>query len=201
MKKNNLLSEFSSQSAHNELVGLLSNSEIKRIQIKGLYGSSKSFAFAAATGNGISFAIMDSKEEAQFFTNDLYNLLDEENVFFFPSSSNYVSNKINTIKDSSQKVQRSATISALNAFLNDKNKGKQLIIVSYPASIYEKIPNNKVLKKNILNIRKGEMVSHEFIKETLVEYKFEKVGEYVIRYVAYDADFNCTIVEFKVLCD
>jgi hypothetical protein len=33
------------------------------------------------------------------------------------------------------------------------------------------------------------------------EYKFEKVGEYVIRYVAYDADFNCTIVEFKVLCD
>lgn len=33
------------------------------------------------------------------------------------------------------------------------------------------------------------------------EYKFEKVGEYVIRYVAFDADFNCTIVEFKVLCD
>lgn len=33
------------------------------------------------------------------------------------------------------------------------------------------------------------------------KYKFEKVGEYVIRYVAYDADTNCTIVEFKVLCN
>jgi len=186
--KNNILSgEFARQEAFEELVKEIGDSEVSRIQVKGLYGSSKSLLFSSSLGKGVNFVIMDNKEEAQFFTNDLYNLLDEESVFFFPTSSNFISNKINTIKDSSQKVQRSAAISALNSFVNGKNKEKSIVVVAYPASIYENIPNSKVLKKNILSIKKGEMVSHEFIKEALQEYKFEKVdfvgepGQFALR--------------------
>ena len=188
MKNNSLLAAYSSQDAQKELVGLISNNTSKNIHIKGVYGSSKSFTFASTVkGNGVYIVVMDTKEDAQFFTNDLYNLFDEDSVYFFPTSSNLVSNKINTIKDSSQKVQRSAAISALNARINGKNKNKPLILIGYPASIYETIPNNKVLKKNILKIKKGELVSHEFIKEALVEYNFEKVdfvgepGQFALR--------------------
>ena len=173
--KNNVLSvEFANQEAIKELIGQIDNPSAKKIQVRGLYGSSKSMVFSSTLKNGVNIAIMDNKEEAQFFTNDLYNFLDEENVFFFPTSSNMVSNKINTIKDSSQKVQRSAAISALNSFISGKNKEKQIVLVAYPASVYENIPNSKVLKKNILAIKKGEMVSHEFIKEALLEYKFRR---------------------------
>ena len=178
MENNLLFSEFTSQSAQKELEVLMEKPDADIVQVKGLYGSSKSFALAGAAEKGVTVVIMDNKEEAQFFTNDLYNLLQEENVFFFPTSSNLVSNKINTIKDSSQKVQRSAAISALNGFITGKNKEKQIILVAYPASVFEKIPNNRVLKKNMLTIKKGEMVTHEFIKETLQEYKFEKVDFY-----------------------
>ena len=154
--KNNLLSgEFANQNAINELIRQIDDPQTRRIQVRGLYGSSKSLVFSSTLKKGVNVAIMDNKEEAQFFTNDLYNLLDEENVFFFPASSNYVSNKINTIKDSSQKVQRSAAISALNAFINGKVKDKPIVIVAYPASIYENVPNSNVLKKNILTIKKG----------------------------------------------
>lgn len=175
-----LLDVFSSQVAVKELVGEIKGKGSNHILLKGLYGSSKSLAFASSAGDGISVVVMDNKEEARFFSNDLYNLMDEECVFFFPCSSNSVSNKINTIKDSSHKVQRSAAISALSNFISGESTLKKIIIVAYPASVYEKIPHSRVLKKNILKIRRGEMVSHEFIKEALAEYNFEKtdfVGE------------------------
>ena len=187
MENNQLLKVYSSQDAQNELIGLLKKEEKKRIHIKGTYGSSKSFTFAATVSSGVHVVVMDNKEEAQFFTNDLYNLLPEDSVFFFPTSSNLVSNKINTMKDSSQKVQRSAAISSINSYINGKSTQKAIVAVTYPAAIYEKIPNSKVLKKNILKVKKGEKVSHEFIKEALAEYKFEKVdfvgepGQYALR--------------------
>lgn len=187
MENNVLLNVFSSQDSVKELVEVLNNGKNNSIAIKGLYGSSKSFVFASSLPAGINVVIMDNKEEAQFFSNDLYNLMDEDCVFFFPCSSNSVSNKISTIKDSSQKVQRSAAISALRSFLDGESTLKKIILVAYPASVYEKIPNSRVLKSNILKIRKGEMVSHEFIKEILQEYNFEKVdfvgepGQFALR--------------------
>ena len=165
----------------------LTDNNIKNINISGLYGSSKSFAIASSVNEGVNVIIMDNKEDAQFLTNDLYNLTNEECVFFFPCSSNISQSKINTIKDSSQKVQRSAAISSLNSYFNGEGRLKKIILIGYPASVYEKIPNKKVLKKNLLKIRKGDMVSHDFIKEALAEYKFVKVdfvgepGEYALR--------------------
>ncbi|MEG2849136.1 MAG: CarD family transcriptional regulator, partial [Bacteroidales bacterium] len=57
----------------------------------------------------------------------------------------------------------------------------------YPAEIYEKILNRKDLVNNILKISKGDLLSHEFIKETLLAYNFEKVdfvsepGQFALR--------------------
>ena len=175
------------QKAFEDLNNLLKDNNIKSININGLHGSSKSLVISSSIKEGVNVVIMDNKEDAQFLTNDLYNLMDEESVFFFPCSSNISQSKINTIKDSSQKVQRSAAISSLNSFFNCEVKSKSIILIGYPASIYEKIPNRKVLKKNLLKIKKGDMVSHSFIKEALVEYNFKKVdfvgepGEYALR--------------------
>ena len=178
---------FSSQEASIKLRDALEDKNVMTIETGGLYGSSKAMVMASSFREGVNIVVMDNKEEAQFITNDLYNMAGEENVFYFPSSVNITKSKINTIKDSSQKVQRSAAISALNSFMCGESKNKTIIFTAYPASIYEKIPNSNVLKKNILKIRKGDMVSHEFIKEMLYEYKFEKVdfvgepGQFALR--------------------
>ena len=107
--------EFVSQDALKELVGHIANSDIKSIGITGLFGSSKSITVSASINEGVNIIVMDNKEEAQFLTNDLYSMMDEESVYFFPCSSNISQSKISTIKDSSQKVQRSAAISSLNS--------------------------------------------------------------------------------------
>lgn len=178
---------FTSQEASYGLKQALENDNVRSIVAAGLYGSSKSAVMASFFRKGINVVVMDNKEEAQFTTNDLYSIEGEENVFFFPCSANISQSRINTMKDSSQKVQRSAAISSLNSYFNGEGKFEKIIIVAYPASIYEKIPNKSVLKSNLLKVRKGDMVSHEFIKEALVEYGFEKVdfvgepGQFALR--------------------
>ena len=179
--------KFISQLSVKEIVEFLNNNSKNKLEIKGIYGSAKSLVYSSAVSTGINVVVMDNKEQAQFFCNDLYSLLDSESVFFFPSSSTYVNNKITTIKESSQKVQRSSAISELNHYLQGQSKFKNITLVAYPASIYEKVLDSDLLKKNILKIKKGDMLSHQFIKETLMEYNFEKVdfvgepGQFALR--------------------
>ena len=177
---------FSQQQPQKELVDFLENKKINKIEVAGLYGSAKAFSFALAVNKGIHIVILNGKEEARFFSNDLYNLLGEENVYFFPASAAQVS-KISTIKESTQKVQRSAALSAVNQYREGERKSKLLVLVTYPAAVYEKIVNRKELVKNILKISKGDHLSHEFIKETLLAYNFERVdfvsepGQFALR--------------------
>lgn len=178
---------FLSQLSVKEIIEFINKDSKEKLEIKGIYGSAKSLVYSYAVTKGINVVVMDNKEQAQFFCNDLYNLFSDESVFFFPSSSNFVNNKITTIKESSQKVQRSSAISELNNFIQGQSKFKNITLVTYPAAIYEKVLNSSMLKKNILKIKKGDMLSHDFIKETLMEYNFEKVdfvgepGQFAVR--------------------
>ena len=187
MKNENPLNSFCSQDASLKLKELLEDKEIDIIGAGGLYGSSRPLVMSSLFKEGINVVVMDNREEAQFAANDLYSMAGEDNVFYFPCSSNITQGRINTIKDSSQKVQRSAAISSINSWYNSEDKSKKIILVAYPASIYEKIPNKTVLKDNLLRVKRGENVSHEFIKEVLVEYGFEKVdfvgepGQFALR--------------------
>ena len=153
---------FSSQEPQERLISFLKNKESKKVILNGLYASSKAYAAADAIeslNKGIHIIVLSTKEEAQFFSNDLYNIIGEERVFYFPSSS-YQSSRISTIKDSSQKVQRSAAISALTKYNNGEFEGKFILLVTYPGAVYEKIINKKSLKENLLKINVNDSLSH-----------------------------------------
>ena len=180
---------FSSQKPQKELVDFLKTDNGKKILLNGLYASSKVYAFAdavASLNKGIHIVVMNNKDEAQFFSNDLYNILGEEYTYYFPTSSHYVS-KISTSKDSSQKVQRSAAINALESFNKGVFDKKFIVLVTYPGAVHEKIINKKKLSDSILGISVNDILSHEFIKETLLACNFEKVdfvsepGQFALR--------------------
>lgn len=180
---------FSQQNPQKELVDFLSDYGAGKLVLSGLTGSSKVYSFSDAIlsiKKGVHVVLLKNREEAQFFTNDLYNILGEEYVYYFPTSSNTVS-RISTIKDSSHKVQRSAAISALGSFNRGEFDKRFIVLVTYPAAIYEEIVEQKVLSSNILKISVNDSLSHEFIKEVLQSYNFEKVdfvcepGQYALR--------------------
>jgi transcription-repair coupling factor (superfamily II helicase) len=178
-----------------KLAEYLSNEEQKRCLIKGLYGSSKGYvmssSIARASLSNIQIVIEDDKEAAEYFCADLYNIHGENDVYFFPTSAAKLS-KISTIKDSSQKVQRSSTISAINLYLENLQKGdvaeqNRIIIVTYPDAAKELILNKKSLNNSVLKIKKGDELPFDFIKETLMNANFERVdfvtepGQFAVR--------------------
>ena len=125
--------------------------------IKGLFASSKGFFFCSAVKGCVSshvhVIVEDSKEAAEYMCNDLYPEFGD-NVFYFPSSSSS-SSRIISIKDSSNKVQRSITLSAINRF---SEKSGNLVIVTYPDPLKEKIVRRDAVSKSILTLKPGDNI-------------------------------------------
>ena len=157
------------------------------VVIKGLFGSSKAFLLSSAVKNsgrgGIHIVVEDTKEAAEYMCADLYETFAGE-VYYFPLSSSSQARKI-SIKDSSNKVQRSITLSALNNFSSDDTIS--LAIVTYPDAVKEKIMARRAVLESILKISVGEEIEFDSIKEKLTAGGFERVdfvsepGEFAIR--------------------
>jgi len=161
--------------------------------------------------SSVNIIIAADKKSAYFFVSDFYNFFEEDNIFFLPSAKEEYSN--NSIREVSRKVQRTSVLSVLSGFLNkgekknleenfskgnfvinenildkEKNsKSKPVIIISYPESIKEPVLKSKKTRENILKIIVGEKLTHEFIKELLFGYNFQKVdfviepGQFALR--------------------
>ena len=176
---------FIQQTPVKELVSWIKNSEERALVIEGLHSSAKAFAISAAADRGIHMVLLNNRDDAVYCCGDLYKLIGNDRVFFFPSSKNH--NLRNATRDSSHQVQRTAAINAVKDYLDGESKNKSIVLVGYPHSFCELIINIKALKSSILKISKGDTLSHEFVKETLIAYSFERVdfvsepGQFALR--------------------
>jgi transcription-repair coupling factor (superfamily II helicase) len=181
MKENDIISHFNNHPNLEELVGALGKSDIRRIRLEGLTGSSKAIIVAGVfTKTQITHLVMiPEKEDAAYFYNDLVSMVGDDAVFFFPS----------TYKRSVQYGQTEpANIVLRTEVLNHLASGKRKsIIVSYPEAVMEKVVSKPDLKKNTFHIKKGDRISLEFLEELLQEYHFTRTefvyepGQYSIR--------------------
>jgi len=121
--------------------------------------------------------ILEDKESAAYFLNDLETLL-QKNVLFYPSSYR---------RPYQLEETDNANILLRTEVLNKLNHKKHPIIVSYPEAIFEKVISQEQLKNNSFDIKVNDKVSLEFLNECLQEYHFERVdfviepGQYSIR--------------------
>lgn len=161
------------------------NNEVKTIEINGLYSSAKAFAISDAVERGVHLVILAGKDDAAGCVNDLYNIIGDDNVYFFPPSD--VRTVKGTMKDMSAKVQRTAAISALEDFKSGSYKGDYLIIVGYRKAVDENIPDQGQIGQSVLKVSKGETVSFDKFQDDLYGMGFTRVdfvsrpGEYAVR--------------------
>lgn len=161
------------------------NNEVKTIEINGLYSSAKAFAISDAVERGVHLVILADKDDAAGCVNDLYNIIGDDNVYFFPPSD--VRTVKGTMKDMSAKVQRTAAISALEDFKSGSYKGDYLIIVGYREAVEENIPDQGQIGQSVLKVSKGETVSFDKFQDDLYGMGFTRVdfvsrpGEYAVR--------------------
>jgi transcription-repair coupling factor (superfamily II helicase) len=166
MKALELKAVFSDSEKTQKICNQFKENELSHIHLKGLVGSAPTFL-----ANGIfskfpvdQVFILNDKEEAAYFYNDLERIVGEEKVLFFPSSYRRPYHIEET--DNANILLRAEVLSALARSSSNK------CIVTYPDALSEKVVTKRNLEKNTTRINIGDELSIDFLNEVLYEYGF-----------------------------
>lgn len=168
MKLQELRDYYRQHSKVAEILSSLQNEDLTKLYLKGIVGSSLAFVADSCFADLSShfLFVLNEKEEAAYFYNDLCSLMGNSNVLFFPLS--YKRHIIKENLDSASVMLRTEVLSKLSSS-NEKK-----IIVSYHEALAEKVITETKLQETSLQLRKGEEISIDFINEVLYEYGFER---------------------------
>jgi transcription-repair coupling factor (superfamily II helicase) len=153
----------------------------QKIQLNGLIASSLSFVVQSLFKKTEKpfLLILNDKEEAAYYLNDLEQMIGEQDVLFYPGSYRRPYQIEDT--DNANVLLRAEVLNRINS------RKKPAIIVTYPEALFEKVVTRKELDKNTLKVAVGDKVSIDFINEVLFEYEFKRVdfitepGEFSVR--------------------
>ena len=140
-----------------------------KIRWKGLVGSSLALCASCITEkiSGNHLFVMEDKEQAAYFLNDMQGLNPANtNILFYPASYGVPYEDEKT--DNSNLVARAEVLERIG-------KGKNTWVVTYPKALFEKVPSKKALKKTILKIKVAENYPLEALHEMLIDLGFEQV--------------------------
>lgn len=189
MSINELIDLFRKTPQYEELKHFISSNE-NHLLIESSVGSHKSFVIASCFlsspfDSQRNIVVCNDKEAAMYLYNDLVNILAKvfknpgEKIYYFPSSGSTPYDYSN--RENANILNRAETINKLNS------ESKQLLIITYPEALAEKVIIKQELVKNTLLIKQGEKLSLDFVIDLLIEYQFERVdyvfepGQFSIR--------------------
>lgn len=152
----------------------------QNIRLKGLAGSFD--AVVAASSFKLHphdyFIVLQDKEEAAYFQNDLQNLLGRE-ILLFPMSYKRPYEFLEI--ENANILMRAEVLNRL------AEKTKPEIVVTYPEALSERVINKRSLASNTFTVKLKEKLEIPFLEEFLHSYDFEKTdfvyeaGQFSIR--------------------
>ena len=180
MTKEELKEAFTDHTSAMELKMYLRDSESGHFKVSGLIGSGTSMFVQGVISHlrGSHLIVANDREEAAYLHNDFLSILPDSKLHFLPASSRtpYREDKTNDV----DVLQRTETLDAVS-------HRKEVVVITYPEALSERVVTRKELKSKTLDIKIGDEISIDFINEMLDEYKFEredfvaKPGDYAIR--------------------
>lgn len=183
MNLDDILQRLAEDERTKKIAGKINENSAEHFYLKGLVGSSAAFVASAVykcTNNRHHIFILNDKEQAAYFQNDLQNLTEKKEVLFFPDSFKKPA-KLQELNSNNIQLRTET----LNQLVNSPVKNE--IVVTYPEALFEKVVNTQVLKKSTLLIRINEKLDIDFVTELLISYGFERTdfvyepGQFSIR--------------------
>ncbi|NLP57066.1 transcription-repair coupling factor [Lutibacter sp. B1] len=180
MSKQHIIKTFEQAVQQKQIVQLLSKGN-HHFQISNLVGSSLSFVISETFKKAEKpfLLIFNDKEEAAYYLNDLEQLLNDNDVLFYPGSYRRPYQIEKT--DNANVLLRSEVLNRINS------RKKPAIIVTYPEALFEQVVTKAELNRNTLKISVNDNLSLDFVNEVLFEYHFNRVdfvtepGEFSVR--------------------
>ena len=161
--------------------------ELKResatIRLEELVGGALSSYSAAAIArqDGVHIFVSEDRDAAAYLLNDFYTLLDEERVYFFPSS--YKRSIAYRSEDAQGVVQRT---NAINALRGATGKG-YMVVCTYPEALAESVVEPEEMSGGMLTISVGDKIRISELEDMLEGLGFTRVdfvyepGQYSMR--------------------
>lgn len=182
MKIDDILHQYQEHEDLAEFASILKEAQGEKYHLKGTAGSQSAFILAALyrLAHRNMVIILNDKEEALYYHNDLQAIMPRKDIFFFPASYKrpYQVEEV----DNANVLQRAEVLNEIN----HTQTGRQ-IIVTFAEALNEKVVNKKSLRANTLEIIQGSELGMEFVTELLDTYGFEREdyvyepGQYAIR--------------------
>ena len=180
MRANDFISIYRADGLIKTVAAGIKTPRKKNISIKGLSGSLDAVLLASVFKLHPQdfIVVLQERDEAAYFQNDLQNLLGHE-VLLFPMSYKrpYEYDEI----ENANILMRAETLNFL------ANKTSPAIIVTYPEALCEKVINKRSLASNTFSVKHGEKLNVGFLEEFLHNYDFEKTdfvyeaGQFAVR--------------------
>lgn len=177
MQITDLLSKYKQ---HPLVLQLQNSLNDKNVELNGAVGSLPSVLSSVLfqESDKSIVCLLNDREEAAYFYNDVVELLGEKKVLFFPSSYR---------RSVRYKQTDPANIILRTTALNRLSRSQQLIVVTYPDALIEKVTTSKNIRKKTFTTQVGDEPGIDFLHEMLDAFGFERVdfveepGHYAIR--------------------
>ena len=181
MSKNALYTTYDNLPRAQQIATQLLEQNQVKLHLSGLLGSAVSFVIRSVfKKTELPFLfVLDNKEEAAYYLNDLEQMIGEQDVLFYPASFRRPYQVDET--DNANVLLRAEVLNRINS------RKKPAIIVTYPEALFEKVVTRQQLDKNTLKVSLNDKISIDFINEVLFEYEFKRVdfitepGEFSVR--------------------
>ena len=188
MKIEEFLDFYAQQPLIRGICGHLRQEQSQWFWLNGLAGSSLA-VISAATIRGLKgthLFILNEKEQAAYFFNDLESLFDEKEssfqrkkTLFFPTS--YKKSYDLGSTDNTSAMERAQAVGKLASTVSTK------VLVTYPEALAEKLVTRSFLTKNSMKIKQDDELDMDDLIDFLDEQHFERVdfvigpGQYAVR--------------------
>lgn len=167
MDTKELLQEYLASSVADRLAGALTGHGGRKYKLVNNAGSVTALLIGAMRlkRSGIRVVVLNDREEAAYFYNDLLTVADEKSVCFLPSSYRRLIKEEEKDNDS---------VLVRTEVLNNISNNRIDTIVTYPEALAERVVDRKILTQMSMVVNKGDVLSISFIENLLVEYGFER---------------------------
>lgn len=180
MRSADLLDQYRRDPRTQRLTQVLKQ-ERSKAELKGVCASATPLIASAQAleAGGSHLFILDDKEQAAYFLNDLEQHLGKDVPLFFPRSARV---------PYQEEVTENANIAMRAEVLNEiRVRGTGVIVVSFPEALAERVISRKELNDQTFTIALREQYTMDFLDDVFITYGFHKVdfvyepGQYAIR--------------------
>ena len=117
---------------------------------------------------GVHTFVAEDRDAAAYLMNDLYALLDEQRVLFFPSA--YKRSVAYGAEDAQGVVQRTAVLNALRS-----QRTGYLVVCTYPEALAERVADAEAMRRESLAVHVGDRLQPSDLVDWLEEIGFVRV--------------------------